>query len=106
MLESEAGEWLERFDCADQSQRRGALERRALTRRSPSARCKGNRRFARNGTENGKSAYLVQRRAAGTWITVASIVYGEEDWILRYASSGRIERFAALSEAKDTALKI
>ena len=66
----------------------------------------GSRRFKRNGTENGKSAYLVQRRAVGTWMTGGSIVHDGEDWVLRYSVSGRIERFKTLAEAKDAGLKI
>ena len=65
-----------------------------------------SRRFVRNGTENGKSAYLMQRKAAGAWITIGSIVYEAADWVLRYCSSGRIERYETLAETKDAALKI
>lgn len=64
------------------------------------------RRFQRNGTENGKCAYLAQRKTAGTWMTTGTIVHNGEDWVLRYSSSGRIERYETLSEAKDAALKI
>ena len=64
------------------------------------------RRFRRNGTENGKCAYLAQRRMAGTWMTTGTVVHNGEDWVLRYSSSGRIERYETLSEAKDAALKI
>lgn len=62
----------------------------------------GGRRFVRNG----KSAYLMQRKLAGAWITIGTVVYEEEDWVLRYLSSGRIERYETLAEAKDAALKI
>lgn len=72
----------------------------------PSINRHGNRRFQRNGTENGKCAYLVQRKAAGAWMTIGSIVFEDEDWVLRYSASGRIERYEALAEAKDAALKI
>jgi hypothetical protein len=48
----------------------------------------------------------MQRKAAGSWITIGTVVYEEEDWLLRYSSSGRIERYETLAEAKDVALKI
>ncbi len=66
----------------------------------------GGRRCVRNGTENGKCAYLMQRKLAGAWITIGTVVYEEEDWVLRYSSSGRIERYETLAEAKDAAPKI
>ena len=66
----------------------------------------GGRRFVRNGTENGKGAYLVQRKAAGAWMTIGTIVHDGADWVLRYSGSGRIERYETLAEAKDAALKI
>jgi len=66
----------------------------------------GGRRFVRNGIENGKCAYLMQRKAAGSWLTIGTVVCEEEDWVLRYSSSGRIERYETLAEAKDAALKI
>lgn len=62
-------------------------------------------RFVRNGEENDKSAWLLQRRAAGTWITYASIVWDGADWVVR-ARSGRVDRFEHLSEAKNEALKV
>ncbi len=65
-----------------------------------------SRRFVRNGTENGKGAYLVQRKAAGAWMTIGTIVHDGADWVLRYSGSGRIERYETLAEAKDAALKI
>ena len=68
-------------------------------------RC-GGRRFQRNGVENGKGAYLAQRKMAGAWMTIGTIVHDGKDWVLRYSSSGRIERYETLAEAKDAALKI
>lgn len=63
-------------------------------------------RFIRNGEEKGKSAWLFQRRAVGTWMTVASIFWdGVEDWILR-SGQGRIDRFGKLDEAKNEAMKL
>lgn len=61
-------------------------------------------KFEHNGKENGKTACLVKRRLVGTWITVSSIVFDGEDWVLHH-KSGRIDRFATLREAKDEALK-
>ncbi|MHB1814531.1 MAG: hypothetical protein ACYCUE_06845 [Steroidobacteraceae bacterium] len=78
----------------------------AVERFEPSVNRHGNRRFQRNGAENGRSAYLMQRKVAGSWITIGTVVYEEEDWVLRYSSSGRIERYETLAEAKDAALKI
>lgn len=78
----------------------------AIERFEPSINRHGNRRFQRNGTENGKGAYLVQRKMAGTWVTIGSIVHEGADWVLHYSASGRIERYEALAEAKDAALKI
>ena len=80
--------------------------RQAAERFDPPRHRWGGRRFVRNGTENGKSAYLMQRKAAGAWITIGTVVYEAEDWVLRYCSSGRIERYETLAEAKDGALKI
>ncbi|MGC8519775.1 MAG: hypothetical protein ACP5P4_14830 [Steroidobacteraceae bacterium] len=74
--------------------------------RRQGAQRRGGRRFVRNDTENGKSAYLMQRKAAGAWMTIGSIVFEDEDWVLRYSVSGRIERYETLAEAKDAALKI
>jgi hypothetical protein len=78
----------------------------AAERLDPSRKRFGGLRFVRNGAENGKCACLVQRKAAGTWITIGSVVHDGEDWVLRYLPSGRIERYETLSEAKDAALKI
>lgn len=61
-------------------------------------------RFERNGKENGKTAYLAKRRFAGMWITYASIVFDGECWAV-YKSTGRIDRFAKLGEAKEEAIK-
>ncbi len=47
-----------------------------------------------------------QRKMAGAWMTIGTIVHDGEDWVLRYSSSGRIERYETLAEAKDAALKI
>lgn len=62
-------------------------------------------RFVRNGKENGKYAWLVQSRALGTWMTLATIVWDGAEWILR-SGKGRIDRFEHLSEAKKEALKL
>lgn len=62
-------------------------------------------RFIRNGEENGKSAYLVRRKAVGQQITVGSIVFDGQDWVMRSAQ-GRVGRFAKLADAKEEALKI
>lgn len=62
-------------------------------------------RFTRNGEENGKPAYLVQKKALGSWLTIASIVHDGQDWCLHHPS-GRIDRSERLSEAKDEALKL
>ena len=78
----------------------------AIGRFEPSINRHCNRRFQRNGTENGKSAYLVQRKMAGAWMTIGTIVHDGADWVLRYSGSGRIERYEAIAEAKDAALKI
>ena len=78
----------------------------AIERFEPSINRHGNRRFQRNGTENGKGAYLVQRKMAGAWVTIGTIVHDGADWVLRYSGSGRIERYEALAEAKDAGLKL
>ncbi len=78
----------------------------AIERFEPSINRHGNGRFQRNGTENGKGAYLIQRKMAGTWVTIGTIVHDGADWVLRYSESGRIERYEALAEAKDAGLKI
>jgi len=66
-------------------------------------------KFVRNGTENGKSAYLVQRKAAGMWLTVATIVFDGTNWVHRQHTisfeKDRVTRWATLREAKDEALK-
>jgi hypothetical protein len=61
-------------------------------------------KFERNGQENGKTAYLVKRGLAGIGITVSTIVFDGEDWVVHH-KSGRIDRFATLREAKDEAIK-
>ena len=61
--------------------------------------------FMRNGSENNRSAWLVRKRLAGHTITVATIVWSGDEWILR-SGAGRIDRFDRLPEAKDEARKI
>ena len=60
-----------------------------------------NIRFQKNGIENGKTAYFASRRAAGMWITNASILWDGEDWTVIRSGSGRIDRFERLADAKD-----
>lgn len=62
-------------------------------------------RIIRNGDEQGKSAWLYQRRDVGTWKTLASIFWDGVDWVLR-SGQGRIDRFEHLNEAKDEAWKL
>jgi len=62
-------------------------------------------RFVMNGKENGKTAFLARSGFAGRWITFASIVFDGENWVVRKLSTGRIDRFAKLREAKDEAIK-
>ena len=78
----------------------------AIERFEPSINRRGSRRFQRNGAENGKGAYLVQRKMAGSWMTIGTVVHDGLDWLLRYSGSGRIERYETLAETKDAALKI
>jgi hypothetical protein len=66
-------------------------------------------KFKRNGKENGKTAYLVQRKVAGMWFPVASITFDGTDWVhcehtLSF-EKGRVTRWATLSEAKKEAFK-
>jgi hypothetical protein len=61
-------------------------------------------KFDRNGKENGKTAYLVKHVLAGIGITVSTIVFDGDDWVVHH-KSGRIDRFATLREAKDEAIK-
>jgi hypothetical protein len=62
-------------------------------------------RFVANGTENGKTTLLVQKRCVGVRVTVASIVFDGIDWCLHHLG-GRIDRFGKLSEAKAEAMKL
>ena len=78
----------------------------AVSRLVRPANRRGGRRFVRNGIENGMSAYLVQRKMAGSWMTIGTVVHDGLDWLLRYSGSGRIERYETLAETKDAALKI
>jgi len=48
----------------------------------------------------------MQRKAAGSWLTIGTVVYEDEDWVLRYSSSGRIERYETLAEAKDLPIAV
>lgn len=63
-------------------------------------------KFERNGQENGKTAYLVKRRAVGSFFTYATIVFDGRDWVLRRLSSGRVDRFERLRDARQEALKL
>lgn len=66
-------------------------------------------KFKRNGKENGKTAYLVQRKVAGMWFPVASITFDGMEWVhckLNHLhEKGRVTRWATLSEAKEEAFK-
>lgn len=56
-------------------------------------------RFVRNGKENGKTAYLAQRKLAGQVMTIGSILFDGQDWMIR--RGGRTDRFGTLQEAKN-----
>lgn len=63
-----------------------------------------NVRIVTNGKENGKTAYLVKRKFVGMWMTCSSIVFDGDGWAV-HKTSGRIDRFETLREAKDEAIK-
>lgn len=61
--------------------------------------------FKLNGHENGKPAYLAQRRAVGTKVTFASIVFDGREWLLKKLPNGRVDRFDTAKDAKEEARK-
>lgn len=62
-------------------------------------------KFVRNGVENGRTAWMFQRKKLGSWMTYGFILWSGTDWLLRTGIS-RIERFDTLREAKLEAIKI
>lgn len=57
-------------------------------------------RLVKKGKENGKTGYLAQQKKDGFWLTYASIFFDGCDWVV-CKSSGRIDRFERLCEAKE-----
>jgi hypothetical protein len=48
---------------------------------------------------------LAQRRAVGTKVTFASIVFDGREWLLKKLPNGRVDRFDTARDAKEEARK-
>lgn len=63
-------------------------------------------RFVKNGVENNKTTYLVQRKLAGVYLTIATIFFEGGDWILKTLKNNHIDRFEKLNQAKNEGKKL